>query len=257
MVEDPIKTDTRRSFTFGDDVYYINTPTSDAIRKAEWQYYKVFNEAVSQGLALEEELKQVLLIRGVIGDDYEKKMSQAKQELDENLSRLFLARASESSTLEELEDAALQVSKSRDNFLSLSQRVSGPMSNTCEQIAEDARVDYLVSTIIEDKAGTKVWKDYDAYIHEARRGLTGKAKIEVMLWMQGLDSDFIYKTPEAITIKEVNEKRKNIREAVLDEIINNQIAASSFVESAVADGSANASESTESVKKKTKKIKNA
>ena len=77
------------------------------------------------------------------------------------------------------------------------------MNNTSEQISDDARLEYLTSCMIVDGSGVKVWKDYDNYLAETNQSLALKSRYEVMLYVQGLDPDFLNQTPEAKAMHEV------------------------------------------------------
>jgi hypothetical protein len=91
------------------------------------------------------------------------------------------------------------------------------MANTCENLAEDARTDFLTSRIIQNKDQSKVWKDFDSYRNEDNTALSIKSRFEVMLWMQGLESNFLENTPEQTTLRDVAKTR-------LDAAIEDQAA---------------------------------
>jgi hypothetical protein len=213
MEKDTLREDTRRSFSFDEKEYFINTPTSEVIRKADWHYSKIYNEAMAGGILTQSEMEEILRVRGMLGDDYKSEMSKVTAELEDKIVELEIARATNADdTL--IKDLAVSVGRIRARLFELNQRLNRPMSNTCEGRAEDERVDFLVSNMLEYKDGSKVWPGdsrknqtpYEQYIAENNRQLTLKAKYEVMLWMQGLDSDFFSKTPETLALKELEDK---------------------------------------------------
>ena len=53
--------------------------------------------------------------------------------------------------------------------------------------------------------GSRVWKSYEDYLVEQNQKLALKARYEVMLFLQGMPSDFLEKTPEVLAMKEVEE----------------------------------------------------
>jgi len=53
------------------------------------------------------------------------------------------------------------------------------------------------------KVKAKVWDSYEDYLREKNQALALKARFEIMLYLQGLESDFLEKTPEAQAMKEV------------------------------------------------------
>ena len=91
------------------------------------------------------------------------------------------------------------------NQVNVNKEASSPLSNTCEQLAEDARIEHLASSMVTDENGNRVWKGYDDYKTTNKPGLGMRARYEVMLYLQGFESDFLDKTPEALARKEIEE----------------------------------------------------
>lgn len=202
--------DRRREFIFEpqegeSEHYFIADPTGEDVRKADWQYSKIFNQALADGFPTQAQMIDVLKARGIISDDYTKEVEQTRIELATALFRLenLLPDATDF----EREQAAIEVAALRDKLFRLNQRVNGPLANTCENLAEDARIEFLTARIIQKKDGTKVWSDFEAYRATDNTPLTVKARFEVMLWLQGLESNFLEKTPEQETLRAVAQKR--------------------------------------------------
>jgi hypothetical protein len=105
------------------------------------------------------------------------------------------------------------------------QRLNGPMSNTCEQMADEARLEYLTSCMIQTKDGKRVWEDYSDYLKEKNQAFAVKSRFEVMLYLQGLPTDFLDKTPEAQAIKEVEAEIQERAKKALEEIEKSREAA--------------------------------
>jgi hypothetical protein len=53
----------------------------------------------------------------------------------------------------------------------------------------------------EDKS--KVWSSYQIYLKEKSQSLALRSRFEIMLYLQGLSSDFLDNTPEARAMREV------------------------------------------------------
>jgi hypothetical protein len=198
--KEEIKVDLRRSF-FGPDedtAYYIDTPNAEAIRGADWQYSKIYTRCLSEGMATSAEMMDILKRRGIIGDDFDRRVEELTIKLNEAILRL-----SEATTSEDKASLALSVSQDRELLFQWNQRLSGPMSNTCEQIADDARLEYLTACIIQNEDGTRVWGHYDDFLTTRDQALSMKSRYEVMLFLQGYESDFLDSTPEAMAMREV------------------------------------------------------
>jgi len=70
-------------------------------------------------------------------------------------------------------------------------------------MADEARTEHLTSSLVLDSYGKRIWKTYKDFLNDSDNKLTSKAKMEVMLFIQGLSSDFFDQTPEAIAMREV------------------------------------------------------
>lgn len=200
MVETINVTENRREFK--DPVtgasYFIAAPSADDIRGADWQYSKTYTKCLVEGITTSSEMMDILLRRGVVGSEYEQRQKELTDELALNVEKLRAAK-----TIDEKQQAALLVATARSELFNWNQRLNGPMSNTCEQIADDARLEYLASRIVQTVDGKKVWDEYSDFLTEKNQRLAMRARFEVMLYLQGLDSNFLDQTPEAVAIREI------------------------------------------------------
>jgi len=193
--------DDRRSFEHGDNRYYIGSPTADDIKGADWTYSKVYTKSLTDGILTAAEMQDALTRRGLIGPDYDMR----REELEDLLSQRILDLASVSS-IEDRQKAAIGVAKAREALFRWNQRATGPMSNTCEQMADDARLEYLTSRIIEDKDENKIWDSYVDFCAENDQALTLACRFQVMVYLQGMQPDFLENTPEAVAMREVEQE---------------------------------------------------
>ena len=192
----------RRSFLGPDNktLYYIVAPTAEDIRGADWNYSKIFTKSLMEGITTSHEMTDILMRRGVIGPEFDQRSAELSEDLNNKILLLEMA-----TTIEAKKELSMEVSKARDELFRWNQRFNGPMSNTCEQMADDSRLEYLTACIVQNEAGERVWDSYDTFLKEKSQGLALTARFEVMLYLQGMDSDFLNKTPEAIAMKEVSD----------------------------------------------------
>lgn len=201
MVDEKIvQLENRRSFVSsdGETEYFIAAPNAEDIRNADWQYSKQYTKCLNEGLPTSAELTDILKRRGVIGQDFENRARELSGVLNDCILQLSAA-----TTNEEKTTLANEVARAREALFQWNQRLSGPMSNTCEQISDDTRLEYLTSCIIQSKEGDRVWPTYEDFLSSTDQTLTLKSRYEVMLFLQGYDSDFLDNTPEAMAIREV------------------------------------------------------
>jgi len=203
--------DSRRSFTFEVDgeerEFFISDPSGEEIRKADWQYSKVFNQALADGFPTQAQMLETLKERGILSDEYTQEVEQVRVSLAAALFKLENMTDEEDEM--EREGIAIEVAELRDRLFRLNQKVNGPLGNTCENLAEDARTEFLTSRVVQNKDGSKVWETHQEYLDETNTSLTVKARFEVMLWLQGLESNFLENTPEQEALRKIAEKRLN------------------------------------------------
>lgn len=211
--------DGRREFLApnGANKYYIAMPTSDDIRGADWQYSKIYTKSLVEGITTAAEMNDILLRRGVVGPEFDQRQKELTDELAKKVAKLQAT-----DDLEEKQLLAVDVANAREELFNWNQRLNGPMANTCEQMADDARLEYLTANIVENKDGSKVWSDINSFLNEKNQALAMRARFEVMLYLQGLDSDFLEKTPEALAMKEVEEDMQKKTAEVLAELEEEQ-----------------------------------
>jgi len=196
------KDEEKRSFEVeGLGKFSIAIPTADDIRQSDWSYSKTYNKALVEGVTTQGEMFDILTRRNILGDHYEKRGEELRTSIGEKIIEMEVAQDKE-----KRRELAVSVAQLREDLFAWNQRVSGPMSNTCEQIAEDARLDFLTSCIIQKEDGTRKWPDFDIYLDEPNRALAYQARLEVMLFLQGLDTDFLEKTPENVVLKELRDE---------------------------------------------------
>ena len=206
------KVDERRSFLGPDEVtlYYIATPNAEDIRGADWHYSKNYTNCLVAGITTSAEMVDILMRRGIIGPEFEKRA----QELT-NILRNKVTELDGTEDLDRKRELALEVANAREELFQWNQRLNGPMNNTCEQMSDDARLEYLTSCMIQNEENKRVWNSYDEYLKTKEQALAIRARFEVMLFLQGLESDFLEQTPEAQAMREVeSDLIKKAEEAV-------------------------------------------
>ena len=196
---DDKKVDDKRTFLGPDEAeYYIVPPNANDIREADWNYSRTYTRSLTEGITTSAEMMDILRRRGIIGPEFEQRAAELTTQLNEKIFELETAE-----DFDKKRDVAVEVAEARDELFQWNQRLNGPMANTCEQLADDARLEFLTSCMVVNKAGERVWDDYDSYLREKNQALALKARFEIMLYLQGLESDFLERTPEAQAMKEI------------------------------------------------------
>ena len=181
--------------------YYIGAPTADDVRGADWQYSKIYTKSLIEGITTSAEMIDILMRRGIVGPEFEQRQKELVDILSVKVEALHNA-----SNIDTKQQTAIEVATTREELFNWNQRLNGPMSNTCEQMADDSRLEYLTSRMVQEADGTRVWEDYSDFLTEKNQSLAMRARFEIMLYLQGLASDFLEKTPEAMAIREIEEE---------------------------------------------------
>jgi len=206
--------ETRRVFKNPEDSkdYFISTPTADDIRGADWQYSIIYTRSLVEGITTSAEMMDILRRRGIIGPEFEQRQKELADALAIKVLKLQTA-----IDIDEKQLLALEVATAREELFNWNQRLNGPMSNTCEQMADDARLEYLTSRMVEHLDGSKVWVSYDEFLKERSKALSNRARFEIMLYLQGLESNFLEQVPEAVAMREIEtELRQKATKAIED-----------------------------------------
>ena len=138
MVEEKLNLEEMRSFIGPDETtkYYIKAPTAEDIRGADWQYSKTYTQSLVEGITTTAEMMDILMRRGIIGPEFEQRARELATELNTKIIAL-----EQEEELDRKRDLSVEVAVAREELFQWNQRLNGPMSNTCEQIADDARLE--------------------------------------------------------------------------------------------------------------------
>ena len=190
--------------------YFLVLPNAEQTRASQWEYSKSYNLALKQGIFTSDELIDILKRRNIIGDDYEARLEELRTDLRQKLLELEL-----SESKDEKIELAKQASEVREEIIRWNARFAGPMGNTCEQLATDARNEYLTSVVVRNQDGSYVWPEYEDYINEKDQELYLKARLEVMMWLEGLEPDFLKNEPDQVILREVELEAEAEAEAAI------------------------------------------
>lgn len=202
------KDENRRAFQFVEDngneaTFYLALPSSDQIRKSDWHYSKVYNKALIDGVATQAEMLDILKQRNIYGPEYEEKLTNLKIQIALKIVQM-----------EQVEDdaekgkLANEIKTLRDQLFQWNQRLTGPLSNTCEQIAEDAKSEYLVSAMVHTEQGKPVWSSYEDFVSNANQRLSVKSRYEFLLWKEGLDANAFDNMPEEVVLRDIQARNQ-------------------------------------------------
>ena len=212
MVEQEVIQEIRRSFLGpdGETKYYIEPPTAENVRGADWQYSKTYTQCLIEGITTSAEMMDILNRRGIVGPEFDQRANELSRNLGEAIVKLEAC-----DNVMDKRELSIKVAQAREELFQWNQRLNGPMNNTAEQISDDARLEFLTSCMVVDEPKKRIWDSYDNYLKEKSQALALRARFEVMLYLQGLESDFLEQTPEARAMKEIQQEILERAQSVL------------------------------------------
>jgi hypothetical protein len=210
----------KRTFELeGAGTYIVETPDANSIRESDWCYSRTYSKALVEGITTSGEMMDILKRRGITGPTFDKKATDLREKIAEKIIVM-----EQELDRERRKTLATEVSSLREDLFQLNQRVNGPMSQTCEQMAEDSRLEHLTSCLVRKVDGSRVWDSYEAFLAEPNRIIAWRARLEVMLFLQGLDSNFLEKSPENVALREIEEEKVAEAEAAEEKRIADEEA---------------------------------
>lgn len=201
VTNEEIVIEDREFTTFDGRIFTIKAASSEGIRKADLHYSKIYSTCLVEDIVTAAELMDELKRRGIAGPEYQARAEELEQKIADKLKKL-----ENEDNRESKQTIAREIEELREEILQWNQRINGPMSNTCEQISEDARLDYLTSCMVYDEKGNRAWASYKDYLDSEDKALTFKSRFEIMLYMQGLPTNFLDNTPERTAMREIQEE---------------------------------------------------
>lgn len=198
-------TDEKRTFEVEMDgvvkKYILEMLTAEQIKKADWHYSKMFNKALIDGVATKAEMFDILKKRNIYGPDFEEKLQALQVEM-----ALKIAEARNETNAERKRKLAEEAENLRNEIYTWNLRLTGPLNNTCEEMADLARAEFITSMCVRDEKGAPVWKTYEDFLTEPNQDLAIRARYNVLLLLQGVAPDFLDNTPERQLMKQADDQ---------------------------------------------------
>jgi len=190
-----------RKFTVEGKDYEVRVPTVDQIKKANAFRSQTFNEALTRGDLLRDQLEGALIERKLWGDKREEKYQTLRKEILDGEYRLQKGGIK----LSEARSIALDMSEKRESMVEMLSSRTDLDSNTCEGKADAARFNFLFShCLVYGEDGEPYFpKGLDSYLENQDDPVAIKGATEFYYLIS--DSDNIdNKLPENVFLKKFN-----------------------------------------------------
>jgi len=176
---------------------YVQKPNNEVLKMAERHKSKVWNQCIQDDILTKKELGVLMRKRGIWDEAKDREEDEITKEIVRLERELYHGKDGKSKPkVSEGRDLAIQIRRKRLELRDLIAEKISLEENTADNLADNARFDFLVAHCTFYKDGTRVYKSFDEYNNKsadeiafAAAGLLGK-----MLY--NLDSSFEKNLPE-------------------------------------------------------------
>jgi hypothetical protein len=203
----------------------IQQPNNDILKRAERYKSKVWNEAIQDGVLTKKELSNVLKERGVWSDEKSEEEKALTASIIALEKKLYHGDGKKKPKLSEGRDIAIEIRKRRMELRTLLTEKIALEENTADNLADNARFDYLVAHCTFFKNGSPVYKDFADYDSRSADEVAFAAASVLSQMLYNLDSSFEKKLPENLFLLKyelVNDSLSLINPNNPDELIDTE-----------------------------------
>jgi len=207
----PAAEETERAFTWVDSTgksqeLVIRRPTAEEIQASDWEYARVFNEAIAEGIMPRAALISMLKDRGINFEKEDQEITIMQSELDTLVGDLEEARKNQAK--EKVSDLKDDIAALRQKVIERRTAVSDYTRSSAESLANEARDLFVLATVIEQNKEPYFKASNSSNLRLAMKErlkkinkteymtLKMQASFEFMTFANGLSSNFMEKFPE-------------------------------------------------------------
>lgn len=176
---------------------YVQRPNNDVIKLAERYKSKVWNQCIQDDILTKKELAVLMRKRGIWDEAKDKEEEEITQEIIRLEKELYQGKDGKSKPkLSEGRDIAIQIRRKRIELRELITEKITLEENTADNLAENARFDFLVAHCTFYKDGARVYKDFDEYNKKSADEVAFAAANLLGKMLYNLDNNFEKNLPE-------------------------------------------------------------
>lgn len=190
----------RRVFETEQGLIQIRFPKVDENRLADWEYSKVFQQALKDGIPTNKQMQKQIEEYGMWTKEDDDKIAKLREEIEKQI--VVMSKMAEGS--KNMEKAQEKVNELRDELIEVQTEKQRYFQNTAEAKADEAKMSFLIFKCTEDaNTGKPFWSSYDAFKNEEDQGTVNTIAYQFITFINGLSSDFLQVAP-AKTDEETN-----------------------------------------------------
>lgn len=174
----------------------VQQPNNDILKKAERHKSRVWNEAIQDGVLTKKELEKVLEKRGIWDDSKSAAEKAITEKIVELEKKLYHGDGKKKPKLSKGRELAIEIRRQRIKLRKLLTEKLAMEENTADNLADNARFDYLVAHCTFHKNGQPYYKNFQDYDNRSADAVAFTAAAALSEMLYNLDSSFEKKLPE-------------------------------------------------------------
>jgi hypothetical protein len=174
----------------------IKKPNNDVVKRAERYKSKVWNESIQDGILTKKELELVMEKRGIWDKTKEAKQKEIATEILRLEKRLSHGDGKRKPKLSEGRELAIDIRRERIKLRDLLIEKMSMEENTADNLADNARFDFLVAHCTFHKGGQPYYKDFIDYDSRSTDEVALEAASALSEMLYNMDSSFEKGLPE-------------------------------------------------------------
>lgn len=176
---------------------YVQRPNNDTVKLAERYKSKIWNQCIQDEILTKKELAVLMRKRGIWDEAKDKEEQDITREIIRLEKELYHGKDGKSKPkVSEGRDIAIQIRRKRSELRDLIAEKISLEENTADNLADNARFDFLVAHCTFYKDGTRVYKDFDEYNKKSADEIAFAAANLLGKMLYNLDNDFEKNLPE-------------------------------------------------------------
>lgn len=175
---------------------YVVRPANDILKLADRHKSKVWNQCLQEGILTKKELGVLMRKRGIWDEKKDKEEDQITKDIIRLEKELYQGKNGVKPKLSEGRDLAIEIRRKRSELRDLITEKITLEENTADNLADNARFDFIVAHCTYYSDGTKVYKSFDEYNSKSSDEIAFEAATLLGRMFYDLDSNFEKNLPE-------------------------------------------------------------
>ncbi|HLI46449.1 MAG TPA: hypothetical protein VKU94_04580 [Geobacterales bacterium] len=165
----------------------IRFPKVEENRLADWEYSKVFMQAVNDDIPTNKEIEAMIKRKNLWTEEDDKKIEELRAKIDAQLVLL-----SKMETEKNMAPIEAKINEYRQEIFDLQQERQKYFNNTAEAKADEAKMSFLIHKCTEyADTGKPVWETYKDFKEEEDQATVNEIVYQFLTFINGLPADFL------------------------------------------------------------------